>query len=59
MAEHPFMLDCQTIRQTISIGLAGYQGQMSSAALIERADKAMYGAKTAGRNKVMVDQQTG
>lgn len=56
MEEHPFMYDCHPIRQTISIGLAGHQGQMSSAALIERADKALYSAKTAGRNMVMVDQ---
>ena len=40
------------INVTISMGLAEYDGQESGEALFERADKALYEAKTNGRNQV-------
>jgi len=38
---------------TISIGVASWDGRESAEALDERADRAMYEAKQAGRNRVM------
>lgn len=40
-------------RITLSIGIAEYTPGEEIAALIERADKALYDAKRAGRNRVV------
>lgn len=40
------------INVTISLGLAEFDSQESGEALFERADKALYEAKTSGRNRV-------
>jgi diguanylate cyclase (GGDEF)-like protein len=42
----------QEINVTISMGIAEYNGEESGEALFERADKALYEAKTSGRNQV-------
>jgi diguanylate cyclase (GGDEF)-like protein len=42
-----------SIRQTISVGVATWDGMESPEALEERADLAMYEAKRMGRNRVM------
>lgn len=44
----------QDISVTISMGLAEYDKSESGEALFERADKALYQAKTSGRNRVCV-----
>jgi len=39
--------------QTVSIGLARWDGRQTAARLVERADQALYDAKNAGRNRVV------
>ena len=46
--------DEKQINVTISMGLAEFDSQESGEALFERADKALYNAKTNGRNQVQV-----
>jgi len=41
---------------TISLGVGTYDGEESKTAFFERIDKALYKAKTSGRNRVMVAQ---
>jgi diguanylate cyclase len=41
--------------QTFSAGLAGWDGQEVSDELVARADRALYAAKAAGRDRVIVD----
>lgn len=48
----PVELDNQSINVTISMGLAEYNRKESGEELFERADKALYKAKTNGRNQV-------
>jgi diguanylate cyclase (GGDEF)-like protein len=52
-----FQLTCgtETIRITISIGVARYHPGESLESWIERADRAMYRAKQAGRNRILAD----
>ena len=44
------------INVTISMGLAEFNSQETGEALFERADKALYNAKTNGRNQVQVNE---
>jgi two-component system cell cycle response regulator len=46
--------DGSRIPVTASVGLACYQRGDSLEVLVDRADRAMYGAKTGGRNRVVV-----
>lgn len=43
------------IRLTVSIGVACWKGDESIELLISRADRALYDAKSAGRNRVILD----
>lgn len=53
MMHHTFKTGTNEISLTVSIGVAAYPGDASQREdLIERADKALYAAKHAGRNKV-------
>lgn len=54
MADHPMQVNGTRIRQTISLGVACFDGERSPEQLIARADNALYGAKAAGRNRVMM-----
>ncbi len=52
----PISRDPKTLNLTISIGIAGSEGESDSAgALLHRADQALYRAKRTGRNKVVAD----
>ena len=47
----------RVVRVTLSIGLAGSDGHPDYQRLLDRADKALYAAKHAGRNRcVMADE---
>jgi two-component system cell cycle response regulator len=55
IASHPFSLDGNTIRVTISIGVARYPEHGSDIkTLVARADRALYDAKESGRNRVVL-----
>jgi diguanylate cyclase (GGDEF)-like protein len=45
----------ESIRVTVSIGVARYRQGESQESWIERADRAMYQAKQAGRNRIVLD----
>lgn len=48
--------DGQPIRVTVSIGVAALSDPLESeASLLQRADRALYAAKEAGRNRILVD----
>jgi two-component system, cell cycle response regulator len=52
----PVSRDPRSLKLTISIGIAGSEGESDSAnALLHRADQALYRAKRTGRNKVVAD----
>jgi PleD family two-component response regulator len=40
---------------TISAGVAGWRGGDDVGSLVERADRALYASKRAGRNRVTVE----
>jgi two-component system cell cycle response regulator len=58
IAAEPFTIEAgkRTIAVTISIGIAGLRGKEdSAAAMLKRADQALYRAKRDGRNRVVPD----
>jgi two-component system cell cycle response regulator len=57
VASEPFRIEqgAKTLDVTISIGLAALASQDSGAALLKRADQALYRAKRDGRNRVVAD----
>ncbi len=54
LAEEPFDVGGQTVRQTVSIGVATWDRRESADALEARADRALYAAKSRGRNVVVI-----
>ncbi|MEP1214691.1 MAG: GGDEF domain-containing protein [Marinobacter sp.] len=52
IASTPVNADGRTINATISVGVATIQGSESIDRLLQRADEALYRAKTLGRNQV-------
>ncbi|MBP0049853.1 GGDEF domain-containing protein [Marinobacterium sp. AK62] len=52
----PFNFQGQPVQVTISIGGAEVRQDDTSESLFERADKSMYEAKQAGRNRVLMDE---
>jgi diguanylate cyclase (GGDEF)-like protein/PAS domain S-box-containing protein len=57
LTAHPVDLGGKPVAMTISVGIAGLGSEsMSLDALLERADKALYQAKEAGRNRVATEQ---
>jgi diguanylate cyclase (GGDEF)-like protein len=52
VAAYPFMVGTRIVRITVSVGLASIVGFDEPARVIDTADKAMYRAKRAGRNRV-------
>ncbi|MGB8843479.1 MAG: PleD family two-component system response regulator [Aliidongia sp.] len=62
VGEHPIAVSCGpgALRVTVSIGVAVTGGEfMPPAQLLKNADDALYAAKHAGRNKIMVWEHTG
>ena len=51
-SDEPIAVESARVTQTVSIGVATWDGRQSSAALQRRADDAMYDAKQRGRNRV-------
>ena len=51
--EHEFVRDGNTIKFTISIGVAAYEKGMTSENLVNLADERLYQAKETGRNKIV------
>ncbi|MDQ1093652.1 diguanylate cyclase (GGDEF)-like protein [Xanthomonas sacchari] len=54
VAAQPLPRDGQALSCTLSIGVAQWQRGESVAALLQRADAALYASKSAGRNRVSV-----
>ena len=55
---HVFRCDETELHVTTSIGVAAYDGTSEAVVLIEAADTALYAAKGAGRNRVIVKYET-
>ncbi len=54
MSDSPFEIGDQSIRQTVSIGVATWDGEEPPEELQRRADMAMYRAKENGRNRAEI-----
>jgi diguanylate cyclase (GGDEF)-like protein len=52
VASYPFMMGTRIVRITVSIGVAGIVAYDEPARVMEAAEKAMYRAKRAGRNRI-------
>ena len=54
LKDYEMMVRGQTVRVSVSIGLDSFEGEdgVGSATLIDRADKAMYQAKSTGRGRI-------
>jgi PleD family two-component response regulator len=50
IADNPLVTAATTFPVTASVGVAEHLAEESDVSLIERADKALYAAKAAGRN---------
>ena len=60
LSSHPLRVETTiSIPQTVSIGLASWDGQETPRELDERADLAMYEAKHRGRNRIAVASRPG
>ncbi|ROR32266.1 GGDEF domain-containing protein [Inmirania thermothiophila] len=59
VSARPFRLREETVRVTVSVGIACHRPGEPQAALLERADRALYAAKRAGRNRVEVHPPAG
>ena len=58
IAGHPFTLDGTTIPVTISLGIAACpEHGRDIRSLVGRADRALYRAKEAGRNRVCIETE--
>ncbi len=53
LAQRPFLHENERLAVTFSAGVAMWRDGESQDALVERADRAMYQAKAAGKNRVM------
>jgi diguanylate cyclase (GGDEF)-like protein len=51
-SEEPIVVGAASIVQTVSIGIATWDGRQSAEVFLRRADEAMYDAKQRGRNRV-------
>ncbi|HKJ75864.1 MAG TPA: GGDEF domain-containing protein [Gammaproteobacteria bacterium] len=56
VADHICCCDRSHLQVTVSLGVAAYTGESSGMILFDRADRAMYRAKGAGGNRVMVSE---
>jgi diguanylate cyclase (GGDEF)-like protein len=54
MERTPFQIDDVSIKATVSLGVTTTTGDDTQDAIIERADQALYAAKAAGRNRVVL-----
>lgn len=52
--EHDFIVRDSTVKVTASLGVAELRGEDTIAAVLKRADEALYEAKQTGRNKVVM-----
>ncbi|MBT0587157.1 GGDEF domain-containing protein [Alteromonas oceanisediminis] len=54
IADHPFVWNNHNIALTVSIGVSSITQVNSTKALLSQADKALYAAKSAGRNRTLL-----